>query len=68
LIALSPGRTGAKLAPGIVRDTATPPFMAQLHFVIARDDPKSCEARLAQFCSPVEGAGNQGSGLGAEAS
>jgi hypothetical protein len=49
LIALSPGHTGAsaKLAPSIVRDAATPPFMAQLHFIIAGDDPKSCEPRLA---------------------
>jgi hypothetical protein len=30
-----------------VRDAATTPFMAQLRFVIAGDDPKSYEARLA---------------------
>jgi hypothetical protein len=47
LIALSPGHTGAKLAPGIVRDAATPLFMAQLHFIVAGDDPESCEAHLA---------------------
>jgi len=47
LIALSPGHTGAKLAPCIVRGAPTTPFMAQLHFVIAGDGPKSCEARLA---------------------
>jgi hypothetical protein len=69
LIVQSPGHTGAKLAPGIVRDAATTPFMAQLRFVIAGDDPESCEeARLAKLCSPVEGSGNQGSGLGAEVS
>jgi hypothetical protein len=26
---------------------ATPPFMAQLYYVIVGDDPKSCEARIA---------------------
>ena len=39
--------TSAKLAPGIVRDAPTTPFMAQLHLVIAGDGPESCEVHLA---------------------
>jgi hypothetical protein len=48
LIILLPGHASARQALCIVRDAACYlAFLARLHFVIAGDNPKSCEAHLA---------------------